>query len=225
MGEGDEAQGDIEGVMIYHKKEVLNMQILGLSCSPRKSGNTEILLEEALSGARQEGAETELFSVSGKDIRPCDGCWTCRGTGKCHIKDDMQLLYDKMVEADGIIFGTPVYNYSMTGQAKTIMDRMLALSTRDRNLANKVGGVIVVAGSIGLIDPAKDFYFMMVIRKMVPANLVAVYASNKGDIREMKQGMQAAHNLGREMVQIAAKKFEYPAEFTRNFFAYGTHTH
>ena len=200
------------------------MKILGLSCSPRKSGNTVILLEEALNGALQEGAETELFSVSGKDIKPCDGCWACFGTGKCHIKDDMQTLCDKMVEADGIIFGTPVYVYSMTGQAKIIMDRMLALNGPGRNLANKVGGVIVVAGSIGIIDPAKDLYFMMVMKKMVPANLVAVYASNKGDAREMKQGMQAAHNLGREMVQIAAKKFTYPDGFPRNFFAYGTHT-
>jgi multimeric flavodoxin WrbA len=200
------------------------MKILGLSCSPRKSGNTVILLEEALNGALQEGAETELFSVSGKDIKPCDGCWACFGTGKCHIKDDMQTLCDKMVEADGIIFGTPVYVYSMTGQAKIIMDRMLALNGPGRNLANKVGGVIVVAGSIGIIDPAKDLYFMMVMKKMVPANLVAVYASNKGDAREMNQGMQAAHNLGREMVQIAAKKFTYPDGFPRNFFAYGTHT-
>ena len=198
------------------------MKILGLSCSPRKSGNTEILLEEALSGARQEGAETELFSVSGKDIRPCDGCWTCAGTGKCHIKDDMQLLYDRMVEANGIIFGTPVYCYSMTGQAKIIIYRMIALGGR---LANKVDGLIIVAGSVGIISPAKDIYFTMVMKKMVPANLVAVYGFNKGDVREMKQGMQAAHNLGREMVQIAAKKFEYPAEFTRSFFAYGTHTH
>ena len=197
------------------------MKILGLSCSPRKGGNTVILLEEALSGAQQEGAETELFSVSGKDIRPCDGCYACR-TGKCHIKDDMQPLYDKMVEADGIIFGTPIYYYSMTGQAKIIIDRMIAL---ERRLANKVGGVIVVAGSIGIISPAKDPYFNMVMKKMVPANLVAVYGFNKGDVREMKQGMQAAHNLGREMVQIAAKKFEYPAEFTRPVFAYGTHTH
>jgi multimeric flavodoxin WrbA len=201
------------------------MKILGLSCSPRKSGNTVILLEEALNGAQQEGAETELFSVAGKDIRPCDGCWACFGTGKCHIKDDMQSLYDKMVEADGIIFGTPVYVYSMTGQAKIIMDRMLALRPPERSLANKVGGVIVVAGSLGLIDPAKAIYFTMVMQKMVPANLVAVYAFNKGEVHEMKQGMQAAHNLGREMVQIAAKKFTYPAEFPRNFFAYGTHTH
>jgi multimeric flavodoxin WrbA len=197
------------------------MKILGLSCSPRKSGNTVILLEEALGGAQQEGAETELFSVSGKDIRPCDGCWACHQTGKCHIEDDMQPLYAKMVESDGIIFGTPVYYYSMTGQAKIILDRMIALEGR---LANKVGGLIIVAGSVGIVGPAKDIYFTMVMKKMVPANLVGVYGYHKGDVREMKRGIQAAHNLGREMVQIAAKKFEYPAEFTRSFFAYGTHT-
>ena len=195
------------------------MKILGLSCSPRKSGNTAILLEEALSGAQQEGAETDLFSVSGKDIRPCDGCWACVGTGECHIKDDMQVLLLKMVEADGIIFGTPVYVYSMTGQAKTIMDRMISV-----NLANKVGGVVVVAGSLGIIDPVKDLYFNMVIRKMLPANLVAAYANNKGEVRKMEQCMKAAYNLGREMVQIAAKGFEYPTEFARNFYAFGTHT-
>lgn len=201
------------------------MKILGLSCSPRKSGNTTILLEEALSGAQQEGAETELFSVSGKDIRPCDGCWSCFGTGDCHINDDMQSLLLKMAEADGIIFGTPVYVYSMTGQAKIIMDRMISLSAPGKNLANKVGGVVVVAGSLGIIDPIKDLYFNMVIRKMLPANLVAVYANDKGEVRKMERGMKAAYNLGREMVQIAAKGFEYPAEFARNFYAFGTHTH
>lgn len=201
------------------------MRILGLSCSPRKSGNTEILLGEALNGAQHEGAEVELYSVSGKEIKPCDGCWSCYGTGECHIKDDMQTLYQKMIEADGIIFGTPIYIYSMTAQAKALIDRTLALSTPERSLANKVGGVIVVAGSIGIIDAVKDLYFYIVMRKMLPANLVAAYANNKGDIRKMEQGMKAARELGREMVQIAAKQFEFPGEFARNFFAYGTHTH
>ena len=196
------------------------MKILGLSCSPRKSGNTTILLEEALSGAQQERAETELFSVSGKDIQSCDGCWSCIGTGSCHMKDDVQSLLEKMVGADGIIVGTPVYVYSMTGQAKTIMDRMVSV-----NLANKGGGVVVVAGSLGIIDPVKDLYFNMVIKKMLPANLVAVYANDKGGVRKMEQGMKAAHNLGREMVQITAKGFEYPAEFRRNHYAFGTRTH
>jgi len=201
------------------------VKILGLSCSPRKSGNTEILLGEALNGAQHEGAEVELYSVSGKEIKPCDGCWSCYATGKCHIKDDMQTLYQKMIEADGVIFGTPIYVYSMTAQAKALIDRTLALNTPERSLANKVGGVIVVAGSIGIIDAVKDLYFFIVMRKMLPANLVAAYANNKGDIRKMEQGMKAAWELGREMVQIAAKQFEFPGEFARNFFAYGTHTH
>ena len=145
-------------------------------------------------------------------------------TGKCHIKDDMQILYDLMAGADGIIFGTPVYVYSMTAQAKIVLDRMIALSAPGRSLVNKVGGVIVVAGSIGLIDPAKDFYFTIVMQKMLPANLVAVYADKKGEVREMNHAMQAANNLGREMVQIVIKKFTYPEGFPRSFFAYGTHT-
>jgi len=201
------------------------MKILGLSCSPRKQGNTDILVGEALNGAKHEGAEVELYSVSGKDIKPCDGCWSCFGTGKCHIKDDMQTVYQKMIEADGIIFGTPIYIYSMTAQAKALIDRTLALSSPEKSLANKVGGVIVVAGSIGIIDAVKDLYFFIAMHKMLPANLVGAYANNKGEVRKLEQGMKAAWELGREMVQIAAKKFEFPSEFARNFFAYGTHTH
>ena len=85
------------------------MKILAVSCSPRKNGNTMAMLEKALEAARGDGAEVELYSVADKDIRPCDGCWYCRDKNQCHIKDDMQELYDKLVEADGIIFGTPIY--------------------------------------------------------------------------------------------------------------------
>ncbi len=94
------------------------MKILAISCSPRKNGNTVAMLEEVLHGARGKNAETELFSVSGKNLQPCDGCWTCTSSGECHINDDMKDLHDRMVEADGIVFGTPVYFYGMTAQAK-----------------------------------------------------------------------------------------------------------
>ena len=73
------------------------MKILAISMSPRAKGSTVTLLEKALEGAREAGAETELYSVSGKKIEGCDGCWGCAKTGQCHIKDDMQGLYDKMV--------------------------------------------------------------------------------------------------------------------------------
>ena len=202
-----------------------DVKILGLSCSPRRQGNTEILVDEALHGAEHEGAEVELYSVSGKTIAPCDGCGTCRETGECHIKDDMQNLYNKLVEADGIIFGTPIYFYSMAAQTKTIIDRTIALNHPGRSLTNKVGGIVVVGGSLGLIDAVKSLYFYIVTRPMLPANFVAAYAGPEGEIRKREQGMKAAKDLGRQMVQLVAKKFGYPSEFMGRAIAYGTHTH
>jgi multimeric flavodoxin WrbA len=200
------------------------VKILAVSCSPRKQGNTEILLGEALQGAQDEGAEIELYSVSGKTIEPCDGCWRCVKTGQCHIKDDMQELYDKLLATDGIIFGTPIYFYAMAAQAKTVMDRTMPLNHPDRNLANKVGGVVVVAGSLGLVDAVKDLYFYIVTHRMLPASFVAAYGGPKGDVNKLKKGKKAAYDLGRQMVQLVKKKFEYPPEFIMPHIAYGTHT-
>jgi multimeric flavodoxin WrbA len=199
------------------------VKILGLSCSPRKNGNTVALLEQALKGAQQEGAEVELYSVSGKKIEQCDGCWGCTKTGKCHIKDDMQELYDKMVAADGIIFGTPIYMHCMAAQTKTIIDRTIAMGQPGRSLANKVGGVVVVCGSLGLASALKDLYFFIVTRPMLPANFVAAYGGPEG-VKELEQCLKATYNLGRQMVQLAAMKFEYPSEFMGRAIAYGTHT-
>jgi len=201
------------------------MKILGISCSPRKKGNTVSLLEETLRGAAEHGADIELFSVSGKNIRGCDSCYSCFTKGECHIQDDKQPLYEKMIEADGIVFGSPIYMYGMTAQAKAIMDRTFALNQPGKSLINKVGGVIVVAGSLGLIDVLKDLYFFMAIKRMLPANFVAAYATEKRDATKLENGMKAAFKLGQEIVQLVDKKFEFPDEFPRNFFAFGTHTH
>ena len=84
---------------------------------------------------------------------------------------------------------------------------------------------MVVAGSLGLVDALKDFYFYFATRQIIPANFVAAYAGGKGEITNMKQGMKAARELGQQMVRIATQKFKYPAEFGRTHIAYGTHTH
>jgi multimeric flavodoxin WrbA len=200
------------------------MKILGLSFSPREEGNTELLLEKAFTGANQLEADTELFRVANKKIAPCDGCGSCFKTGECHIQDDMQALYIKMLEADGIIFGTPVYFYNMTAQGKAAIDRTIALGHAGKSLANKVGGIVVVGGSLGLLDAVKDLYFFMVTRQMLPASFVAAYASNKGDVEKLEKCMRAASDLGMQMVKIAEKKFKYPEEFKASHIAYGTHT-
>jgi multimeric flavodoxin WrbA len=200
------------------------MKILAISCSPNPKGNTVTLLGEALDGARQEGAETELYSFSAKRIEPCSGCRHCWEKGTCVIDDDMQPLYDRMVEADGILIGTPIYSYTMTAQATTLMQRSGPLNRPERSLANKIGGVVVSAGSLGLVDALKDIYFWYVTRQMLPANFVAAYAGPDGALAKMEKCMKAAKDLGRQMAKLAAMRFEYPKEIERARIGYGTHT-
>ena len=201
------------------------MKILAISCSPNKEGNTVALLNQALDGARNEGSETELFTVAGKTIEPCRGCWACRDTGECVIDDDMHDLYGKMAEADGLLLGAPIYLYGMSAQCKIVIDRTVALSTPAKShLANKVGAAVVVAGSLGLVDALKDIYFFYVTRQMVPANFVAAYAVSPGEVQNLEKCMKATFDLGRQMVLIARKKFEYPQDIERPRIAFGTHT-
>jgi multimeric flavodoxin WrbA len=200
------------------------MKILAISCSPNGNGNTVKLLNQALSGASHEGAETELFTLSGKSIEPCRGCRTCWTTGKCVIDDDMAGLLDKMVESDGFILGAPIYFYSINAQCKTIIDRTGPLGQQGKSIANKVGAAVITAGSLGLIDALKDIYFYFVTRQVVPANYVAAYAAPGGEVSDLPKCMAAAFDIGRQMVQIASQKFRYPQGIERARIAFGTHT-
>jgi multimeric flavodoxin WrbA len=136
----------------------------------------------------------------------------------------MRLLIDKMVEADGIVFGTPIYFYSMAAQAKTIIDRTGPLNMPEKSLANKVGGAVVVAGSLAIVDALKDIYFYYVTRQMIPANYIAAYAGPEGEVLKLEKCVKAAGDLGRQMVEILKQGFRYPKEIERSRFAYGTHT-
>ncbi|MDD5703846.1 MAG: flavodoxin family protein [Dehalococcoidales bacterium] len=203
------------------------MKVLGLCCSPHKGGSTEMLLNEALKGALQEGADIELYSVAGKHFELCDGCRSCAKTGFCHLKDDMQELLDKVIEADAIIFGAPIYQYMMPAHVKLIMERMRPIrgitpDKIDNKLSNKVGGIIAVAASLGLIQAVKDLYFFIISNYMLPGDFVAVYAMDKTDIDKRTNGKKAAFKLGRQVARLAAMKFAYPADLKKDEHAYGT---
>ncbi len=200
------------------------MKILGISCSPRGKGSTVSALEEVLKGAKEEGSDVELYSVSGKTLNGCMSCYSCTETGECRIEDDMPGLFTKMTASDGIVFGTPIYYYGMTAQAKTIIDRSFSLNTPHNRLKNKVGGIVTTAGSLGMMDAIKDFYFFFAVKQMLPANFVALYSGAADDINKLEKGMKAARDLGRQMVKLAYKNFEYPEEFPASHFAFGTHT-
>jgi multimeric flavodoxin WrbA len=200
------------------------MKILGVSFSPREKGSTVAMLKAALKAAEGAGAEIELFSIAGKDIQPCDGCWACTKTGRCHIKDDVAVLQDKMIAADGIIFGTPIYFWGMTAQAKAVMDRTISLGRPERSIANKVCGVVASCGSLGMVSALKDFSYYIIQRRMLPANQVSAYLMNPEDLQKMPKCLKALDDLGKQMVALVNMNFKYPEEFARGPGAFGTHT-
>ena len=200
------------------------MKILAISCSPRKKGNTVAMLSETLEAAEAAGAEVELYSVAGKDIQPCEGCWSCAKTHRCRKDDDTGLLLEKMLAADGIVFGVPVYYHGMSAQAKAIIDRTISLSSPERALTNKVCGVVTSAGSLGLIQVLKDFTYFAHVKHMLPANHVAAYASMQDGIESMPRCREELRDLGRQMVALVNLGFRYPPEYIQGPGAFGTHT-
>ena len=99
------------------------MKILGISGSPRMGGNTEVLLEEAIKGAHEAGAEVEEIFLRDKTISPCLEIYGCKKDGRCVIEDDFHEVGDKMVEADALILASPIFFYTVSAHTKMLMDR------------------------------------------------------------------------------------------------------
>jgi multimeric flavodoxin WrbA len=114
--------------------------VLIISASPRKNGNSDTLCDRFAQGAKESGNSVEKVFLATKNIGYCRGCGVCNSTHKCVQKDDMAEILDKMVNADVIVLATPVYFYTMDGQMKTFIDRTVPRYTEISN---------------------KDFYFIM----------------------------------------------------------------
>lgn len=193
------------------------MKVIGIIGSPRKGGNTEILVSLALGAAQEAGAEEiEVISLSGKHINPCDGCDTCDETGECHQNDDMQLIYPKLLEADGIIIGTPVYFWGVSAQVKALIDRTHSLTYahralmrgnkpapehRHEGLRNKAGGIIVVARRAGATPAVRAISDFFRVHRIIEAGAAIAYANKKGEVKNDEQGLREARWVGRAVVR------------------------
>jgi multimeric flavodoxin WrbA len=104
--------------------------IVGILGSPQVGGNVDLLLDAALQGAAESGAVTEKVILNELSIRPCQGCGGCSKTGRCVIRDDMDLVYDAITRMDGMILATPVYFGGVTAQTKAMIDRCQAFWSR-----------------------------------------------------------------------------------------------
>jgi multimeric flavodoxin WrbA len=185
------------------------IHILGVVGSPRVEGNTERVVAEALKAAEKGGAETELVRLADREIKPCDACLSCRTTGTCSIPDDFLPLFEKMVQADGIILASPVYFGSATPQMKALIDRAGYLSgARGRVFENKVGGAIAVARRAGQnFTFAQLLFFFLHQGMIVPGSTYwnVAFGRNRGDVDADEEGLRTARTLGTKMVWLIQK--------------------
>ena len=106
-------------------------KVVVLSTSLRPGSNSHALAEKFAEGAKVAGNEVEFISLRGKEIKFCIGCLSCQKTGACVFKDDVPAIMDSVLQADVVCWATPIYYYEMSGQMKTLIDRMNAMYPKD----------------------------------------------------------------------------------------------
>jgi len=193
------------------------MKVLGIHGSPRRGGNTELLLKEFLRGCRDAGAEVEEVFLRELKITPCLEIYACQMDGECPIKDDMKPLYGKLVEADILAVASPIFFYAVSAHLKAMIDRCQALWARKYLLkqpvgAGRIGGkgiFLAVGGSKG----AKNFdgalltmkYFFDALDLTFEGSLLYKGVDGKGEILKHPTAMAEAYILGKKIVGGSAE--------------------
>ncbi len=188
--------------------------VIGISCSPRKNGNTDILVQQVLGTVVEGGGVVEFARVSDMEISPCDACWTCAETGECHIDDDMQDVYPKLLHADGIVIGSPVHmGFSVSGQGQVFLDRTFSL-WHQKKLRNKAGGAVVVSNRRGGISTISVINGALFSHHIIIAGYANGYGYGPGDVRNDERALSEAMALGKrlcELIRILRKDMtQYP---------------
>lgn len=238
------------------------IKVLAINTSPRKGRNTDQLLDEVIAGCLSvssgagKGADAGsaysgsasgftrsvevevkrmgVYEAADDELKFCRGCWACAKTGSCVCGDDfIKQIHDAIAESDVVIFGVPVYFYSVTAQCKAIMDRALAYMPIGNG---KVSATAITCGSAGVASTLQALQSFYSCNDFVDAGWVATYGKTSDKVK----GKEVAYGLGRKAVRLAAMlKDTYDAARAANaagdgelledlehsnHFAYGTHT-
>ncbi len=190
------------------------MKVLGIMGSPRIKSNTDLLLDEALRGARNQGAEVEKIVVDKLKVAPCKEYLGCFKDGNCVIRDDMDEIYPKLLEADVVIIASPMFFYGLSAQAKALIDRCQALWARKHVLKQNLpdGGRKGAFIAVGATKGKKLFegailtvkYFFEAIGVEYADELLIRGVDARGEIKEHPIALSDAFELGKRLTQ--AKK-------------------
>ena len=193
--------------------ETNSKRVLGIIGSPRRGGNTEILVDEVLRGAKEAGALVEKVTLSKLDINPCRGCDACTQTGQCVQKDDMAALLEQMERCQVWVLGTPIYWWGPTAQLKAFIDRWYGVKWGENQ------GEMFIGRRAILVIPLGDTYagstrhtvgmFEDILAYLGIEHLDTIVASgvlDRGDVRKHPDVLAKAYQAGREAIAGQDKK-------------------
>lgn len=185
-------------------------RVLGIVGSPRRKGNTEILVDEVLRGAKEAGATVEKVLLSDLDIAPCDACDACADTGECITVDAMGDLFPEMWQSQVWVLGTPVYWWGPSAQFKTFVDRWYAKIHRPDDKALFKDRLVILVVPMGDEDPAtpRNVVGMMTdalryLRADLIATVLAMGAGDPGEVRKFPEVLASAYDAGMAAVRVA----------------------
>ena len=192
----------------------MSVKVLGIYGSPRKGGNTDLLLDRILEGSSQAGAEVKSLYVRRLKINGCLECGSCDETGECAVRDDMDKVYPLLEEADIVFLASPNFFYNVTGQVKLLIDRSQAMwskrllekSPEQRRRYDGGKGFLICVGAtkgknlfVGVELTVK--YFFDALDMSYEGGLLIDRVEAKGEILKHSDAMDRAFDLGKRAVE------------------------
>lgn len=189
------------------------MKVLAINGSARKDGNTAMLLRKACEALEAGGIETELVQLAGQTLRGCTACGWCfehNDERKCVIDDDpLNELLGKMIEADGVLLGSPTYFADVTAELKALIDRAGYVAIANgRVLRRKVGAAVIAVrrgGQVHAFDTINHFFLIQ--EMIVPGSIYwnMGIGRGKGEVADDEEGMRTMTALGENMAWLLKK--------------------
>jgi multimeric flavodoxin WrbA len=185
------------------------MKVIAFNGSPRKKGNTSILINHVFEALEQQGIETELIQLADQKLRGCIACYKCfeNQDKKCSVKNDgLNDCVEKMIQADGIILGSPTYFSNVSTEIKALIDRSGLVSFANGFLLKrKVGAAVVAvrrAGSVTTFDAINHFFLYQ--QMIVPGSCYwnMAVGLEPGDVEKDDEGMNIMKVLGQNMAWL-----------------------
>ncbi len=189
------------------------MKVVAISSSPRREGNTAILLRHVLAELDAAGIETELVQLAGKSLSGCTGCLKCATAldNHCHgVKDDgVNECIDKMLAADGILLGTPVYFGDANASMRALIERSGYATRKNGNpLARKVGAAVIAVrrgGAMQAFDSVNHFFQISAMVVVGSSYWNFGIGAEKGAVESDAEGLRTMHDLGSNMAWVLGK--------------------